>query len=483
VGPVSADDIIMDSQLVRFVNDDNYDAYVTVIEAVLTARDESNVLQQQELANAQALTQEMGRQSFLQMERAQGQEYALGLQREAAAEAAREAERAASMAARYEIDGLRTSALGGMDFLGSATSGLGQMGSYGGVQIFDPTALDDVETMRDRVDDIMDTLTEAEQRGVISESDLENARGLAGQAQAFATEAERGAAAYDRIANNLGAILGQDDGGLAGQIGDQVMADARAGGMSDDQLAELERALDMASGRMNDSAAMFEDSVIPQIAEIAEQYGPEAAAEAMMRAEQQMQANLASGGSAADLLELMRSGQMTGYTGTGGAGFTVAPGDTVSGIAARTGMSPEDVMAQAGISDPRNLQPGSYGGGMDLNPVDAEAVASSMTTVEGAMDVIGGLLPDIVGSIGDFSGGAKIIDDLMSSTTSQAERFQGIIKDLTSMPQKLVIDIEMIGQAGALLNLLAMMKGATQDNGGVAPGSTPGAVHYGMTAG
>lgn len=46
--------------------------------------------------------------------------------------------------------------------------------------------------------------------------------------------------------------------------------------------------------------------------------------------------------------------------GAGGTPFTVKPGDTVSGLAAQLNMTPEQVMAATGISNPRLLQPGSY---------------------------------------------------------------------------------------------------------------------------
>lgn len=111
---------------------------------------------------------------------------------------------------------------------------------------------------------------------MFTENDIENAKATADQMKDLATEAEKAADAFEKI--KLSEVFGQTGGGLTGEVGDQVLQAARDRGASEEELARLQREMDLASGRETTGSIFLQEDLAPMVATIAAEQGPEVAA-------------------------------------------------------------------------------------------------------------------------------------------------------------------------------------------------------------
>jgi len=196
--------------------------------------------------------------------------------------------------------------------------------------------------------------------GLITNDDLENSSGMVDNLKMMADEASRAADAFDRI--KLSEIFGQREGGLKGQVGDAVIASMQANGATDAQIAAMRSALDLASGRQTAASQYFDAAIAPAIANM-----KPGDAVAIVDAYTSMLNEAMLKGFTPDKVQELQIRFFTVLFGGGGMGggntLTVKPGDTLAGLAAQTGMSISELMQITGTTNPRLLQPGSYGYG------------------------------------------------------------------------------------------------------------------------
>lgn len=305
--------------------------------------------------------------------------------------------------------------------------------------------------------------------GLISETDLQMYQRMFEQTQAWADEMERGAQAFENM--NLRQLLGEGGGGIAGEITDDVLEMMRDSGMSEEQLEEFQRAFGLGTGRITEASLIYRDEVLPMLVSVAEQYGPEEAINALNRWLAGSQNSLLAG-------QANYGAYQTGYVRTGGGGsqVVVRPGDTLSGLAAQTGMSIQDLMRITGTTDPRLLQPGTYGGGgggiMSLN--DSPLIGPLM----GAGGIAGiTSLSEIQEYQRNIAVDAEDAAAGMTKFADEADRAKSVINSLTNRVNEVTLKLNVIDPAGLLklLNLeglLSLVGGATRDNGGLVPGAT-----------
>lgn len=122
-----------------------------------------------------------------------------------------------------------------------------------------------------------------------------------------------------------------------------------------------------ATGQRTDATDRLENEVVPLIEEIQNQFGDEAAVEAAARFDTTLREELAAG--ATEDEAIASAYDAIGYKmGESAADeFVVAFGDTLSGLAAQTGMSQEEIARQLGIEGGGTLLPGmTFGGSPEL---------------------------------------------------------------------------------------------------------------------
>lgn len=260
---------------------------------------------------------------------------------------------------------------------------LGQL-EVGSNSFFNPLLADELV---DRASELKDNyeelkaIAESSEYEFVTEDEVDNARALADQAQRIATDAERAALAYENA--NLTTLLGQGSGGAFGELGDRVL-----GGLSEEQRAEFERTLGLASGRQTETSVYFEETVVPLLQRITEQVGVDEGVGATQRALEALQQGQILGLNADQLQEyiVQEIGYRLSESDTPMIEVTVGANDTPIGIANRLqaqglDVTWQDVIAQAGITDPRLLRTGlqlQFGQQSQLTRIVGEAEAQPL---------------------------------------------------------------------------------------------------------
>lgn len=286
---------------------------------------------------------------------------------------------------------------------------------------------------------------------------------------------------------SIGQLLGQGGGGRQGELTDMLMGLLGDQGLGDDQLGNIQRTLDLASGRQTDASVVMEDQVMPMIAELAKA-DPESAATAIANVNRFLELANTMGMSPGQVATGLPGATGFGYTmGGGGQEITIAPGDTPSSIAAKYGISVDQAKTLGGSS----FLPGSYtlgaGGVAPMPGFSPDSFFNSMMT-GGFPQPAPGLNPlDIYGSIGltapegespvsniadDFHEAQDSIADIMSSFTdinSEADVLVGKM-DEVAKPRDVTFNVKLSGDQ-AVISLLT--NGQTALNLGGGGGSSP----------
>lgn len=320
---------------------------------------------------------------------------------------------------------------------------------------------------------------------------------------------------------SLADFLGQGVNNRAtGDLSGMVLNAAKAGGMDADTLQAMQNALDLNSGAQTDASLTVRDKLVPALVDIGAKFGNSAMIDALNKLTAEIQdAKLHDRAPNLSLANL-------GYAQAGGsgAGYTVQKGDNPSRVAQRLGISVDDVMRMAGISDPRLLQIGTHIGGgggaagdiqriqmpdwlsqqrsgmsggataagaMGQKPMDlsqnadaAKKLADSLTTaatqaqqaadhtdlwqqysskVEDLLKTVSVEdLPAAVTAAGDFY---KVLDDSRSTT----QDIQDAFKDLTSKVQVINVQFKFSTPPDWVTKLISIAD-LTRANGGKPPG-------------
>lgn len=345
--------------------------------------------------------------------------------------------------------------------------------TFMGEFIFDPAAVSGVELRADALRSSYEQIARlAEESELIGDVEVARAEELANQAARFAEEARKGADAFERM--SLSDLFGREDGGRLGQLTDLILANVTDPTMR----AELEQQFALETGRETKVGIEFEERFAPLLARISEEMGVPAAMEATRAALAALEAGRLTGAGDADIIAAVEAA--IGYrmvdTTTAGPTIIVAPGDTVSGLAGQYGLTPDEIMAITGITNPRLLQPGTYetetGGSMLMPIEDLAALETSMTSIAtSAADFetsIAASSDTFTPFLTDLDTARTEIDEM----TTDLEELDGL--ELTA---KLVLELIMNDQTGTSLAsnpaFARAIQTVVQRNGGTVPGSIP----------
>lgn len=343
-------------------------------------------------------------------------------------------------------------------------------GFIGGVQIFSPDAVARAQALADGAQRIVDHFNELKpfvDAGLISQGDLDRMQALADDASDFAKAAEKGAKALHDA--SLTTLLGQGGGVRSfsdlGQMSLRALADT---GVSDDALARLTDAVQLATGEQTANSLALRDDILPLLNDIYAQQGQGAYVQALQGLNTAIQNSWANGTPLTPEAMSRAVGWMYQPGSTGGQTLHVAQGDTPWDIRQRTGLSYEDISRITGWTiGTTNLQVGDYSmGGGDL-----------MRT-GGIGNVLGGISTaiDTIRSTADVA-----LDPMVTaseSIVSAGQEFKGILDDISSSVHKVTIDLDV--RTSPLVQWLFSQSGngealasIVRANGGVVPGSDP----------
>lgn len=340
--------------------------------------------------------------------------------------------------------------------------------------ITDPQQIEFLSYLMGEIETDMDNIKALSEDGLLNDDDLANAQTLVDN---FADMQGRIADIQNMTVSGL---LGQQSGGTLGELNQMIIDAAREGGASEEELEALKRTLELQSGEQTNASIVLQDQVVPMVEDIRKSLGDEAAAIALANVNEYLkQANFV--GATPDQIALGLR-QATGFTATGGASssFTVAAGDTASGIAAKYGMTVDEVLAAAGVTNARLLQPGTYGTGAQYASVagfDASEYANGLVT------------PETAENMGTMASDMQAMSDNSTTVTSnfeeinvQADELTDKISTLTSgvnvITARLVVEglerVEaVLGTLGAMggMNMPGASPANPRNNGGRVPGA------------
>lgn len=170
-----------------------------------------------------------------------------------------------------EAVGLHDQMMGGLGFIGEQAGGI-EMGRFMSQE--DADTLARLAREAQATVDQMKELDEVNNQ-LFTDEELSYAQGMADSIGDMADEADRAANALANI--KLSDIFGTTGGGVAGEVGDQVIAAMRANGATDEQIEAFQREMDLLSGRETTGSLALKENLIPEIAALTDD--PETMAE------------------------------------------------------------------------------------------------------------------------------------------------------------------------------------------------------------
>jgi len=243
-------------------------------------------------------------------------------------------------------------------YLGEALRGVSaaETAGAGMGQFVDPGQAATLASMAAEMSHLYDL---ASQNDMLSSGELDRIGQARDRVQELADAAQRGADAFANM--TLPQAFGQGSGGMQGEINQAVINQMQAAGASPEQIAAFTRTGALASGQETQASLAFSEQIAPLIAQATTELGPQVGAALTEAVTNYLQSNPGAATQAGMMGALTGAGLQVGTGGAGGRAITVRPGDTVSGLAAQYGISQDQVMAATGTTNPRLLQPGSYG--------------------------------------------------------------------------------------------------------------------------
>lgn len=341
-------------------------------------------------------------------------------------------------------------------------------GTIGGIQVFSPDAAARARELADTLQGLVDQSAQFSgyiESGILSQAQVDRMRELADAATDFADQAEKGAKALHDA--SLTTLLGQGGGARSFMdLGRLSLASISDTGISEDALAALTDAVQIATGEQTANSLALRDDILPLLNDIYSQQGQDAYIQALQGLSAAIQ-NSWAGGEPLTPERMMQSiGWMYQPGSTGGETLTVGMGDTPWDIRQRTGMSYEEIMAATGWGGLGyyNLRPGTYqiGGGEVMRTGAIGDVLNGITTAI-----------DGIGSIADVA-----LDPMVTASESVVgaiDEVKSILDDITGSVHKVTIDLDV--RIPAIIEWLFnqsgtdWMKNIITANGGVPPGS------------
>lgn len=223
-----------------------------------------------------------------------------------------------------------------------------QFQNIGGIQILSHEeadfATDWAGLMRTSFDELK-TLAEESNFQFITEEQLSAAEDMVTQVEDLSDVAQDAADAFEKM--SLSELFGQTSGGQLGELHDLILSNIE----DEDLRAQVEIAFDLQSGQATTLSQQVENDFAPLLADITEQYGELAGADAASRFLEAIRSGQLEGLNPIEMQEALR--QAIGYerqAGTGtGEQITIEPGDTVSALASERGMSVTEFLETAGL--------------------------------------------------------------------------------------------------------------------------------------
>ena len=263
----------------------------------------------------------------------------------------------------------------------------GERGQYGGSFMAGSSA-QEIRMAADEVQRMVDEAMRLDEINpdFLSDNNVQMLSDMANEASRTADQAERMAQAFESA--SLSQLFGQTSGGRLGEIDAAVLGAMQAGGASDATMEAMRTALGMNSGQLTDLSVQFERDVVPMLADIGAQFGADALIAARTAYEQAIQdAALTGQTGPVDLAAVL--GYAYTMPGTGGGGsFTVNPGDTPGAVAARTGMTVDQVLAATGAANAYSMPVGTFGSpGGDLVQITQDAADNVAEAADNATGI------------------------------------------------------------------------------------------------
>jgi len=263
-------------------------------------------------------------------------------------------------------------------------------GTVSGIELFDPADVDAVQWMADSLQSGADSIKEAaENNHLIQQGDVDRMQQLADDAQSFAERATTAAEQFENM--SLSTALGNGDGGRYGEMLDMVLAN-----LDEDTADDFSSSADIASGRQSKLASDFETLIVPMLTEITNTQGVARGVDATGIVNDALDVAMMNQLSREDTIALIE--QAVGFrmgSGGEGASYTIQPFGSYTDAAALAGISPQDILANQGVSDPMQLQAGTFslGGGTELLPVEqgdlfAQYMDDANESVQSATDTV-----------------------------------------------------------------------------------------------
>jgi len=388
-----------------------------------------------------------------------------------------EAERASDAAGRrLQIAGIIDPAVAASQQLFGLVNPIGR-GSIGGATLFTADELAQAEQLARTYEQALDYATTMHEQGLISDEQLDYLERGADEVERMRDAAREGAEAFREM--TLAQAFGEGARSpLISDLSGEFLDFMRGMDMPESDFAKLQDTILLASGQVTEASIVFRDQVLPLVQAIFESQGAGAAAEALANLEQFLQEAATAGYTPEQIATMLPT--QTGYVQYGGSApgmsFTVNPGDTPLGVAARYGLTLDQVYAGAGTTNPYGLLPGTYatGGGMGYVPADAfgnPAVYGFQPLIPG-IGMTGGA--DAATATDPF----KAMSDSTQKIAADLDLVAATLEDIGTKEYKVKMDIEPTAPAW-LIRLLHMAGGAEfleaiiSDNGGSAPGYNP----------
>lgn len=142
-------------------------------------------------------------------------------------------------------------------------------GTAGGITLFSPEEAQRAGELAEVYENTLAHAQELHDQGLLGDDQLAQLQEGANQVERMATEAERGAAAFETMTLQQAMAGGTEQNQLLAGLSDELLSALEDESLSDENRQAIEDALDRASGRATDVTFTLRDSVVPALEEIA----------------------------------------------------------------------------------------------------------------------------------------------------------------------------------------------------------------------
>lgn len=292
-------------------------------------------------------------------------------------------------------------------------------------------------------------LQELADKKLISDGQLEASKNMVDNLGQMADQAQKAADAFKNL--TLAQAFGQTGGGIQGEMTDQVVAQMKANGASDKDIAAMQQKLDLQSGRETQSSLQMKQVVVPMIAKMT----ADKAAEAMANVDAFIKEATLQGLSQNQIASSLPS------VATGNFNISKEMGLYISGSTAKTSSGSKMFGDISGMGEAEAA--GGTGGAGKKTPT--AAMAGDMTQINKDSTVIDKNTRNIAESTSAAAKAAVTIRDAIAKIPESVKITFSFVAD---DPQGLV------GLVRALTGGQLTLASTVKDNGGTVPGATSG---------